>query len=106
MLLRALPVAIVLCASSVAALGQTPATLARGKEIAERACGGCHAIDQGKAGTVGGKELASLRAIAGRPGQTPQRLQAFILTPHRPMPGIPLSLAEVDAIVAYVLSLK
>jgi len=28
------------------------------------------------------------------------------MTPHRPMPGIPLSLAEVNDVVAYILSLK
>jgi hypothetical protein len=28
------------------------------------------------------------------------------MTPHRPMPSIPLSLAEVNDVVAYILSLK
>ncbi len=106
MLLRTLPVALALCASSAAAHGQTPSTIARGKDIAERACGGCHAIDGGTGGTIQGANVPSLRAIASRPNQTPQRLQAFIITPHRPMPGIPLDLAEVNDVVAYILSLK
>ena len=53
-----------------------------------------------------GTAVPSFRAIAGRPNQTPQRLQSFIMTPHRPMPGIPLSLAEVNDVVAYLLSLR
>ena len=106
MLLRTLSVAMALCASSAGAYGQTPSTIARGKDIAERACGGCHAIDGGKGGTIGGRNVPSLRALASRPDQTPQRLQAFIMMPHRPMPGIPLELAEVNDIVAYILSLR
>jgi mono/diheme cytochrome c family protein len=27
-------------------------------------------------------------------------------TPHPPMPGIPLTLAEIDDVAAYILSLK
>ena len=56
--------------------------------------------------TVQGTAAPSFGAIAGRPNQTSQRLQSFIMTPHRPMPGIPLSLAEVNDVVAYILSLK
>jgi len=74
--------------------------------IAERACGGCHAIAGRPGSTVQGTAAPSFGAIAGRPNQTSQRLQSFIMTPHRPMPGIPLSLAEVNDVVAYILSLK
>ncbi len=104
--LRALQLAAVLCALASAAHGQTPASIARGQEIAERACGGCHAVTGGPGGTVQGTNAPSFGAIAGRPNQTPQRLQSFIMTPHRPMPGIPLSLAEVNDVVAYILTLK
>jgi mono/diheme cytochrome c family protein len=104
--LRAVQFCAALCALAPAAHGQTPATIARGQEIAERACGGCHAIADRPGSTVQGTAAPSFGAIAGRPNQTPQRLQTFIMTPHRPMPGIPLSLAEVDDVVAYILSLK
>ncbi len=53
-----------------------------------------------------GTDVPSFRAIAARPNQTPQRLQGFIMTPHRPMPGIPLTLAEINDVAAYILSLK
>lgn len=104
--LKALQVAAGLCVLTPAAYGQTPAAIARGQEIAERACGGCHAIAGRPGSTVQGTAAPSFGAIAGRPNQTSQRLQSFIMTPHRPMPGIPLSLAEVNDVVAYILSLK
>ncbi len=107
MVLRALQIAAAVCTFSSLAYGQTPATIARGRELAERVCAGCHAINGGAGGgPIPGTSAPSFRAIAGRPNQPPQRLQSFIMTPHRPMPGIPLSLAEVDDIVAYLLTLK
>lgn len=104
--LYALPVGAALCALASAAHGQTAASIARGQEIAERACAGCHALAGQPGRTVEGTDVPSFRSIAGRPNQTPQRLQSFIMTPHRPMPGIPLSLAEVNDVVAYLLSLR
>ena len=105
-LLRWSCVAVLLLALGSAAQAQTASSVARGHEIAERACAGCHAIDGGQGGTIQGAPVPSFRAIAGQPSQTPQRLQSFIMTPHRPMPGIPLSLADVNDVVAYLLSLR
>ena len=105
-LLYVLQVGAALCALTSAAYGQTAASIARGQEIAERACGGCHALSGPPGRTVEGTDVPSFRSIAARPNQTPQRLQSFVMTPHRPMPGINLSLAEVNDVVAYLLSLK
>ena len=105
-LLCVVPVAVALCASVSVAQAQTAVAIARGQEIAERACVGCHSLG-GQAGRkVEGIDVPSFGAIATQPHQTPQRLQSFIMTPHRPMPGINLSLAEVNDVVAYLLSLK
>jgi mono/diheme cytochrome c family protein len=49
--------------------------------------------------------VPTFRAIAGR-SWTPERLQAFIATPHRPMPAIPLDMSEIRDVAAYILSLK
>ena len=106
MSLRGLLLAAACCVAALAAHGQTPASIARGQEIAERACGGCHAMGGRPGGTVQGTVAPSLGVIASRPNQTPERLQTFIMTPHRPMPGSPLTLAEVNDVVAYILSLK
>jgi mono/diheme cytochrome c family protein len=104
--LRALCVAAVLVLPLSAAYAQTPATVARGKEIAERACAGCHAIDGRQGDTFQSTDVPSFRALAGRPYRTPESLQAYIMTPRHPMPAIPLELNEIRDVVDYIKSLK
>ena len=89
-----------------AAYGQTQASIARGKDIAERACAGCHVIDGRQGGTVLGADVPSFRALADRPYRTPESLQAYIMTPRHPMPAIPLELNEIRDVVDYIKSLK
>jgi len=103
--LYVLPTVAGLLASAPPAGCQTVASVARGQEIAERACAGCHGLS-GTGATIEGTPPPSFRSIAARPNVTPQRLAAFIMTPHRPMPGIDLSLADVNDVVAYILSLN
>jgi mono/diheme cytochrome c family protein len=85
---------------------QTPASVARGKDIAERVCAGCHAIDGRQGGTVMGTDVPSFRALADRPYRTPESLQSYIMTPRHPMPAIPLELNEIRDVVGYIQSLK
>ncbi|MFZ1103884.1 MAG: cytochrome c [Hyphomicrobiaceae bacterium] len=106
MVLSALPIAAALGLAGPDAHGQTQATVSRGKEIAERLCAGCHAIDGRQGSTVQGTDVPSFRALADRPYRTPERLQAFIMTPRHPMPAIPLELSEIRDVVAYIQSLK
>jgi mono/diheme cytochrome c family protein len=106
MLLHALQIAAALGLCGSAALAQTQTAVARGKQIAERVCAGCHAIDDPQGNTVQGTDVPSFIALAGRPGRTPERLKAFIMTPRHPMPAIPLELSEIRDIVAYIESLK
>jgi mono/diheme cytochrome c family protein len=101
-----LPVALGLLGLAQLAHAQTAATIARGREIAERACSGCHAIDGPKDSVFQGTDVPSFRAIAARPNRTAARLETFVMVPHRPMPAIPLELSEVRDVVAYILSLK
>jgi mono/diheme cytochrome c family protein len=105
-LLRVFQIAISLSALASPAHAQTQQSIGRGHEIAEQACAGCHAINGGQGSIIQGTDVPSFRAIANRPNQTPQRLQTFIMTPHRPMPGMALRLADVDDLVTYILSLK
>jgi mono/diheme cytochrome c family protein len=101
-----LHVAALLCALTAGAHAQTPATIARGQEIAERLCAGCHAIDGGGGNTVQGTVAPSFRALVDRPYQTAESLQAYILTPGHPMPAMPLELAEIRDLIDYIRSLK
>jgi mono/diheme cytochrome c family protein len=101
-----LPVAATLGLALAGSYAQTPATVARGKDIAERVCAGCHAIDGRQGGTVMGADVPSFRALADRPYRTPESLQAYIMTPRHPMPAIPLELNEIRDVVDYIQSLK
>jgi mono/diheme cytochrome c family protein len=91
--------------AATAVHSQTPAAVARGKDIAERVCAGCHAIGA-KGGTALRTDVPSFSALADRPYRTPERLQAYIMTPRHPMPAIPLELNEIRDIVDYIQSLK
>jgi mono/diheme cytochrome c family protein len=93
------------CALGQAAQAQTQSAIVNGQAIAERACAGCHTIDGSAGSTIQGTAVPSFRAIAGR-GWTAERLEAFIVTPHRPMPATPLPLSEVRDLVAYIQSLR
>ena len=104
--LSALLVAAALGLAASAAYGQTQASIARGKEIAERACAGCHAIDGRQGSTVLGTDVPSFRALTDRPYRTPESLQAYIMTPRHPMPAIPLELNEIRDVVDYIKSLR
>ncbi len=96
--------ALVLAAPAARTQTQTPA--ARGKEIAERVCAGCHAINDKSGAIMQDTSVPSFRAIASRPQRTPEGLQTYIMTPRHPMPAIPLELKEIRDVVSYIQSLK
>jgi len=106
MFFYAFQVAAMLGVSSPAAHSQTQAAVARGQEIADRVCSGCHAMDGRQGSTIQGTDVPSFRALASRPYRTPESLQGFIMTPRHPMPAIPLELNEIRDVVAYIRSLK
>jgi mono/diheme cytochrome c family protein len=83
---------------------QTQSEVVIGRDVAQRACVGCHSIDD-PASVIEGREVPTFRAIAGK-GWSAERLQAYIATPHRPMPGIPLDTSEIRNVATYILSLK
>jgi len=104
--LHTLSIAAALGHALAESYAQTPATVARGKDIAERACAGCHVIDGHQGGTFMGTDVPSFRALADKPYRTPESLQAYIMTPRHPMPAIPLELNEIRDVVDYIRSLK
>ena len=96
--------AVFACAA-LAAQAQTESSIQRGRDVAQRFCSGCHAMDGAPSVTFQGVEVPGFRAIAGR-GWSGEQLRAFILTPHRPMPATPLPLSEVQALSDYIASLQ
>lgn len=97
---------LVFCSLSSTARGDDKSSVSRGIELADQYCAGCHGRDQPKGISVEGVFVQSFRAIAARPHLTPGRLNDFLQTPHRPMPAIPLALADINDLSAYILSLK
>lgn len=77
---------------------------AAGREVAKRWCVNCHVIDPGQA--QGSDQIPSFRAIAQRKGTNSASLHAFLALPHGNMPYQNLSNPDLDAVVAYILSLK
>ena len=88
-----------------AAQTQTESSVQRGRDVALLFCSGCHAMDGAPGVTFQGVQVPSFRAIAER-GWSGEQLQAFIMTPHRPMPATPLPLSEVRALSDYIASLQ
>jgi mono/diheme cytochrome c family protein len=104
-LLRLAAFAVAACSLALPAAAQTASSIAPGKGLAERACGGCHAMNGGRGSIIQGRDVPSFRTIAGL-GWSSERLQAFITTPHRPMPATPLDASEVRDLADYILSFR
>lgn len=98
------PFAVALAAMAMPALAQ-PAPLAEeGARIAQQWCANCHAIAPGQLPPMG-DAAPSLPAVARR-GTTDAALRAFLSQPHANMPDHNLTRAELDALVAYIASLR
>lgn len=100
---------ILLCALTIVATAapgraQQHGDAQAGRQVAEWACRGCHAIERGQLSMS--SDVPSFPVIATRPGRTAERIEAVILSPHAPMPTLPLNTREVRDVAAYILSLK
>jgi mono/diheme cytochrome c family protein len=105
-LLRCVIAVTILGSMSATVLAQTAVSVARGKDLAERACSGCHAITGNEPRTIQGRLVPSLSSIAGGPNGTTERLKAIISTPRHPMPATPLALSDINDLTAYIRSLR
>ena len=78
---------------------------AKGRELAERLCMGCHLIgsEGGNTAQVGPPSFPS---IANRPGQTAEQIKSALVQPHSPMPDTHLTNEEILNIIAYLDSLR
>ena len=83
----------------------SPADARRGYELAARLCTNCHAIDRQASSSIR-VDVPSFPTIANRPGATAEHLAGRIIVPHPAMPGVPLTIAEIRDIVAYIVSLR
>jgi cytochrome c len=77
----------------------------RGYELAVRLCTNCHAVDRRTSSSMRA-DVPSFPTIANRPGANAEHLAGRIIVPHPAMPGVPLTIAEIRDVVAYIVSLR
>ncbi len=115
------PIRAILVTAAFAAAGASPAhaaglTAADGKSLAQQYCSACHRVTQEQAqppdvvvDTGSGPETfqaPNFARIAARTDRTEAQLRERILNPHYPMREQQFIPEELDAIVAYILSLR
>ena len=93
--------------AGIAAAGarELPGDPALGRDLALEACVECHEIEPGER-DANLPDPPSFQNLADDPAMTALALRVFLVTPHINMPGLILSDAEVDDVIAYIHSLK
>lgn len=82
------------------------ADVAQGRALARTLCSNCHIVAPGEPQGEVTAGVPSFMAMADKPGQTADTLQAAMLSPHPPMPQVQLTTFELTNLAAYILSLK
>ena len=96
--------AALFAAASAAQDAAETADAARGRALADRFCAKCHAIAPGRTGPE--PAVPSFMRMAADPEQTRASLRQFITLPHYEMEPQTLTSAEIDDVIAYILSLR
>lgn len=105
--MRVIRVVTVLCVFAGAADAQAPAgDVARGRELAQSRCGGCHAV--GPTGQSAMPAAPPFRELHRRypVEQLAEALAEGITTGHEAMPEFQLAPAQVEALIAYLKTLE
>ena len=91
---------VVLASSAEAQTGDPGA----GAAYAQKVCAKCHAIDR----TGISPELTAppFKDVANTPGMTETALTVWLRTSHPTMPNIIVEPADMDNVIAYIVSLK
>lgn len=91
---------ILIAASASAAPAQQAVD---GLAIARQWCASCHIVEPGGKGSDAARPFAQ---VANDPDFTMDGLRAWLSDPHPPMPSLTLSNEEIDALTAYIVSLR
>ena len=84
------------------ALAQEDAERLQGLDLSRDLCSGCHVVEENQQSAVidGVPSFPTL----GRSGRSNEELRVWLYEPHPVMPQMPLSVREVDAVIAYIRS--
>lgn len=108
LVLGSLAAPLMAAAFAATAAAQSAAEMERiayGRAVAESWCANCHIVRPDGRGPVA-DAAPPFQAIADMVSTTGMSLRVFLQTPHAPMPDYQLSQAELDGVVAYILSLR
>ena len=97
--------AVALVGSARLVTAQQTGNVAAGHRLARTWCVTCHVVDRDQS-TGASTGAPSFPAIAQMSSTTPWSLRVFLQTPHGRMPDLHLSVAEMQDISAYILSLR
>jgi mono/diheme cytochrome c family protein len=75
-----------------------------GAAYAQQVCAKCHAID--RTGISPEPKAPPFKDVANTPGMTETALTVWLRTSHPTMPNIIVEPADIDNVIAYILSLK
>jgi mono/diheme cytochrome c family protein len=88
--------------AQVSLAAQNPQLVRQGQALAESMCADCHTLGGARRTDRPSPDFAE---IAAMPSTTPLSLRVFLKSPHRDMPDLILSDAQINALVAYILEL-
>ena len=74
-----------------------------GADLAKRWCTSCHATGNSAAARDIGPSFVT---IANDPDRTDDRLRAWLVDPHPPMPNPGLTRLEIENVIAYLASMR
>ena len=95
----------VLFALSSTADAQEVGNVEAGHAYAKKVCAECHAVERGEKESPY-LDLPTFQAVADSPGITERALAVWLQNPHPNMPNFILPQADMDNVIAYIMSLK
>ena len=91
---------------TIAPGGLQAADVAAGQKLARTVCVNCHVVAPGVGPSQPTAGIPSFASVAAKPGQSADKIKAFIMNPHPPMPQVQLTVHELDNLAAYIMTLK
>ena len=76
-----------------------------GHEYAKKVCAECHAVGRGEKESPY-LDLPSFQTVADSAGIAERALAVWLTNPHPNMPGFILPRADMDNVIAYIMTLK
>ena len=92
-----------LLAMPCAAEAQEAGNAEAGHAYAKKVCAECHAVERGETEIL---NPPSFQIVANSPGITERALAVWLQNPHPNMPDFILPQADMENVIAYIMSLK